>query len=178
LNNIVIIHCSVIQKELKRILQFWKLYLFWITFRDVFSTFCYCHVMFFMLCEIVLPDVLCFLYPILCNKERKMHVTSFIFIYCVCINWSVFAGAVGDGGSWFKFLSLLAKAMCNNNQLSFALKHWCSCDCCAYITLAVYQQSSWLYIYQIFRSIRQACFSLLRLQPKMWILWCMWQGFP
>lgn len=139
-----------------------------------------CYV-FFMLCEIVLPDVLCFLYPILCNEERKkerMHVTSFIFIYCVCINRSVFADAVGDGGSWFKFLSLLAKAVCNNNQLSFALKHWCSCVCFLCVTLAVYQQSSWLYIYQIFRSIRHACFSLLKLQLKMCILWSMWQGFP
>jgi len=79
--------------------------------------------MFFMLCEIVLPDVLCFLYPTLCNK-KGMHVASFIFIYCVyvltevclLVLWVMVA-------HWFKFLSLLAKALCNNNQLSFALKH-------------------------------------------------------
>jgi len=96
-----------------------------------------------MLCEIVLPDVLCFLYPILCNEERKnaCHLIHF-HILCVFINRSVFAGAVGDGGSWFKFFSLLAKAVCNNNQLSFALKHWCSCDFFVCITLAVYQQSN------------------------------------
>lgn len=78
--------------------------------------------MFFMLCEIVLPDVLCFLYPTLCNEG--MHVTSFIFIYCVyvltevclLVLWVMVA-------HWFKFLSLLGKELYNNNQLSFALKH-------------------------------------------------------
>jgi len=52
-------------------------------------------------------------------------------------------GGLGDGGPWFKFLSLLAKAVCrNNNQLSFAVKHWCSFGYFLCITLAVYQQSS------------------------------------
>jgi hypothetical protein len=59
---------------------------------------------FFMLCEIVLPDVLCFLYPILSNEERKKEcISPRLSSYIVCVNRSVFPGAVCDGGSLFKF---------------------------------------------------------------------------
>jgi len=108
---------------------------------------CSAPVIIVMLCFLCYVRLFCLMFYVFyvqyfVTKKERMYVTSFIFIYCVCINRSVFAGAVGDGGSWFKFLSLLAKAVCNNNQLSFALKHWCSCDCFVCITLAVYQQSS------------------------------------
>lgn len=83
---------------------------------------CSAPVVIVMLCFLCYVRLFCLMFYVFyiryfVMKKERMHVTSFIFIDCVCINRSVFAGAVGDGGSWFKFLSLLAKAVSNNNQL-------------------------------------------------------------
>jgi hypothetical protein len=91
-----------------------------------------------MLCEIVLPDVLFLLYPVLSNEQRKKecispHSSSYVCVLtevCLLVLWVM----VVHGSNF----CLLAKAVCNNNQLSFALKHWCIYDYFACIMLAVY----------------------------------------